>query len=92
VPAAVKAVAAFVLAVAVDVVAGLTGQVELIYVGNLLQAYALGQLITALVGTPSRNTAPAPQQFMANGSTYPRTIIYGTTRVSGVIVYERLKP
>jgi hypothetical protein len=61
------------------------------FLGKLFIAYGLGQLATALTGTPSRNTAPVPWQFMVNGSTYPRTIIYGTTRVSGVIVYERLK-
>jgi hypothetical protein len=62
-----------------------------VYFGKLLVVAGLGQLLTSLVGTPVRNNPAVPWQFMANGSTYPRTIIYGTTRVSGITVYERLK-
>lgn len=57
--------------------------------GNLLIANGLGNLITALNGTPKNNVAPVPWQFMANGTTYPRTIVYGATRVSGVVVFQQ---
>lgn len=87
--AAAKAAIFFVAAVIVDLVGIVTGQPELFYVGNILQAMALGQLITALNGSPNRGGPAPPWQFMANGSTYPRPIIYGATRCSGIVVFQQ---
>lgn len=50
--------------------------------------YALNKLESALVGKPSANQQPVPQTFMARGAVYPRSIVYGPTRVSGVVVFE----
>lgn len=88
--AAIKGVVLFVAAAVIDFIGVVTVQPELFYVGNMLQVMGLGQFVTALIGTPKRGGAPpAPWQFMANGSTYPRTIIYGSTRVSGLLVFQQ---
>ena len=50
--------------------------------------YALGRVASAIAGNPSHNTQPVPQTFMSRGTTYPRSIIYGQARTSGVAIYE----
>lgn len=50
--------------------------------------YALNKLENALLGNRASNNPASPQSFMANGSVYPRQMVYGNTRVSGVVVAE----
>lgn len=78
---AAQIIAYFAITAAVAVVA-----VEV--VTYLVFAYALNKLESALVGRPSQNQQPVPQTFMARGSVYPGSIIYGGTRTSGVVVFE----
>jgi hypothetical protein len=83
--AAVRGALAIVAAIVVEVVTAGTGT----FISSILFAYGLGQLSTALNGKPNTGGAPAPWQFMANGSTYPGTGIYGSTRVSGLVVFQQ---
>ena len=55
---------------------------------SLIFSYALSKFESALVGKQSQNQQPVPQGFTARGAVYPRSIIYGATRTSGVVVYE----
>jgi hypothetical protein len=55
-------------------------------------SYALNVFESALSGKPSNNRQPVPQGFTVRSSTYPRSIIYGKTRSSGVAVYEYTLP
>lgn len=83
--AAIRAVVAIVAAIVIEVVSEGTAS----QLAAMVLAYGLGQLVTALNGNPSRNNAPAPWQFMANGSTYPRSVCYGASRSSGNVVFQQ---
>lgn len=69
------------------VIASIAYAVTSVFV-SLAISYALNKLESALVGHPSNNQQPVPQTFMARGSVYPRSIVYGTTRTSGAVVFE----
>jgi hypothetical protein len=57
-------------------------------IADIAFAYAVGRLASALAGNRSANNQPVPQTFMARGTVYPRSMIYGATRTSGVVVFE----
>lgn len=76
----------FVIGIVIAVVGVLFNVYPLTAVGL---SYALGGLVTLLNGNPNHNVPPPPWQFMVNGATYPRTLIYGATRVSGLLVFQQ---
>lgn len=71
--------------VVIGVIGIFTGQA---WLSGLAFSAALGKFESALVGHPSNNQQPVPQTFMARGAVQPRVMIYGPTRVSGVVTYE----